>query len=147
MARSTVVLTVRVRLMQAKFQKQRLEKEAARLSKGIDVFRPKSADYGSGLSALGAGVRRACDVPFGSRSNANHKEHNLKFGELWDPYATLESVAPTMKQVQPAMSRRPNDAGVPLQLGIGLGQLWRPDQLHLTLTLTLTLTLISTLSS
>ena len=74
----------------------------------------------------------------------------MKFGELWDPYATLESVAPTMKLKQPlakSESRRPNE--VPLQLGIGcaypagsrlaryrcltcpllsrLGQLWRPD--------------------
>jgi len=45
-------------LVQAKFQRQRLEKNASKLSRQLDIFRPKSADYGSGVSSLGIG----CDV-------------------------------------------------------------------------------------
>lgn len=116
-------------LVQAKFQRQRLEKNAAKMAKMLDVFRPKSADYGSGVSALGSGVRRASDVPFGSKENDNHLHHNLNFGELWDPYSSLQpsrpaSVGTIGSEFRPG-SRNSN--AVPLQMGIGLGQLWRPD--------------------
>merc|ERR1711977_233777 len=56
-------------LVQARFQKQRYEKKAAKLAQLIDIFRPKSADYGSGMNALGCGVRRSTDSPHRSKIN------------------------------------------------------------------------------
>jgi len=68
----------------------------------------------------------ASDVPFRCKTNANHTPHKMKFGELWDPYSTL--AAPTRAQsvdlVEPHSRSR---AGTPMSMGLGLGQLWRPD--------------------
>lgn len=117
-------------LVQAKFQRQRLEKNASKLSRQLDIFRPKSADYGSGVSSLGIGVRRASDIPFRSHENDAHTDYNLKFGELWDPFAPF-AAEPRPHSVASSSNmddcRPKSRAQMPMSMSMGLGQLWRPD--------------------